>query len=60
MVTAPSWARLLMLTQPMNVKDLTGSPYVLAKGIDRLTTPTHAVVRIARNKIVELQQILQV
>lgn len=60
MVTAPSWAWLLMLTETMNAKYFTGSPYVLPKGIDRLTTPTHAVVKIVGGKIVELHQIVQV
>ncbi|WP_168990107.1 hypothetical protein [Yimella sp. RIT 621] len=49
-----------MLTETMNAKYFTGSPYVLPKGIDRLTTPTHAVVKIVGGKIVELHQILQV
>ncbi|MCG8656485.1 hypothetical protein [Yimella sp. NH-Cas1] len=59
MVTAPSWAWLLMLSEPMNGKDFTGSPYVLPNVIDRLTTPTHAVVKIVGGKVVELHQILQ-
>ncbi|GAA3678419.1 hypothetical protein GCM10022376_17140 [Yimella lutea] len=38
----------------------TTSRWTLPKGIDRLTTPTHAVVKIVGGKIVELHQILQV
>lgn len=60
MVTAPSWAWLLMLSEPMNGKDFIGSPCVLPKGIDRLTTPTYAVVKIVGGTSVELHQIFQV
>ncbi|MBD2760398.1 hypothetical protein IEE94_12860 [Yimella sp. cx-573] len=60
MVTAPAWAWLLTVAEPMTVKGFADSPYLLPTGVTQLSKPTDAVVRIVGGEIVELHQILKV
>ncbi|MBC9956548.1 hypothetical protein [Yimella sp. cx-51] len=60
MVTAPAWAWLLTVAEPMTAEGFTGSPYLLPAGVTQLSEPTDAVVRIVGGMIVESHQILKV
>lgn len=59
-VTAPRWAWLLMLIEPMDAADFADSPYRLPAGVTHLEKPADAVVRISGGTIVELHQAFKV